>query len=534
MVNGTLSTVEDQFPRCPNHRHSAAEGPHVAQELPDGGYSFPDGDCRLIGNDGKVIYINRIHAAAMSQFLHTALVSTNFTEHAARTVSLPLFTSTEILDALEMSNWIIQFWLEHNKIPKLKQISISCAFGILRVATFFVLEYLIQAISLLIENNVTPDRLIEAYRLAQITNAALAERLWQKILSDFVSIYENNTFVHLTPVELEKCFADKKLNIRVPNDIVVLQRYRATYVPGDTNLDHLIRKQKIDAIFGITTGYIGAVEQSRDLLRIPHEVIIAQAGWGENGPTSKMEVYDYHRNQWISSPIPTLEEESRAYHGVATIDKGILCMGGFNGRTYFRSTSFYDFETMSWNRVCAMVEPRCYVSLAKIDDSKLLACGGFTGQSRLRTTEIYNYDRNQWYKAGTMNSVRSDSRAITLPEQNRVYMIGGFDGRQCHSTLEYYCADRDEWINETALMTSCRSGVGAVAINNNVIFAFGGYDGTHQLLTSEAYDIREGLWHQLSNMNSSRSNFGNACLEGEPWVIGGYNADRTIAECERY
>uniref|UniRef100_A0A914P265 Uncharacterized protein n=1 Tax=Panagrolaimus davidi TaxID=227884 RepID=A0A914P265_9BILA len=113
-------------------------------------------------------------------------------------------------------------------------------------------------------------------------------------------------------------------------------------------------------------------------------------------------------------------------------------------------------------------------------------------------------------------------------------MIGGFDGRQCHRTLEYYCAERDEWINETALMHSRRSGVGAVAINSNVIFAVGGFDGTHRLLTSEAYDIREGLWHPLSNMNSSRSNFGNACLEGEPWVIGGYNADRTIAECERY
>uniref|UniRef100_A0AC35F6F2 Uncharacterized protein n=1 Tax=Panagrolaimus sp. PS1159 TaxID=55785 RepID=A0AC35F6F2_9BILA len=55
MVKETLSTVKDQFPRCPNHRHSAVEGPHVALQLPDGGYSFPGGDCRLIGNDGKVV-----------------------------------------------------------------------------------------------------------------------------------------------------------------------------------------------------------------------------------------------------------------------------------------------------------------------------------------------------------------------------------------------------------------------------------------------------------------------------------------------
>uniref|UniRef100_A0A914Z7D0 Kelch-like protein diablo n=1 Tax=Panagrolaimus superbus TaxID=310955 RepID=A0A914Z7D0_9BILA len=529
----TLSDLDEKRVNgCP-HRHSYDDGPHLARELIDGGYSFANGDCQLIGKDGKMVYINRLHAAAMSQFLSIALLNTSFSESGTKQIKFPLFTSTEILDALEMSNWVLYHWIEHHTIPSLSQISTSCAFNILRVAAFFNLEHLIQYVSLLIETQVEANKLIDAFRLAEVTDAKLSERLWQRILAEFSLLYENGTYLYLSPSELEQCFFDSKFNIRVTQDSVILGKYRRVNVPGATPIENYVRKKEIERIFGKEEQQqIGALGH-RNYKRIPHEIIFAHAGWGESGPTSNVEIYDYHREQWISPSASEMEESPRAYHGIAAIDKGILCMGGFNGRTYFRSTAFYDYENMHWNSVCAMVEPRCYVSLAKVDGSNIIACGGYTGQNRLRTTEIYNYNDNQWLKAGTMNFVRSDARAISIPEKNRVYIVGGFDGRQCHRTLEYYCSERDEWILEKGLMNSRRSGVGAVAINCNVIVAVGGFNGTHRLLSSEFYDIREGIWQQLSDMSLSRSNFGNACLEGDPWVIGGYNADRTIADCER-
>jgi hypothetical protein len=271
-----FQTCENRFGRSCNHqRHTHVKGAHVAEELPEGeGYTFVSGDCRLIGKDGKVVLINRLHAAAMSDFLLSAFYNANFSEYGIKEVKFPLFTAKEIVDILEMSNYVIKFWLDNEqKYPSFRNLTFQCAFKLLPIASFFLLEHVTKALSKFIERKALPENLVEAYHLAQGMDAELTEKLWRKILTKFPSLFENGSFIYFTPKEIEECLMDRKLNIGLQYNAEILTTYRNAVVPGYTESEMASRKSEIDEIFGEENeiGSIGFETKQR----IPHEVIIS-------------------------------------------------------------------------------------------------------------------------------------------------------------------------------------------------------------------------------------------------------------------
>lgn len=152
------------------------------------------------------------------------------------------------------------------------------------------------------------------------------------------------------------------------------------------------------------TGAFGSHGRSR----IPQAMIMAQGGWGDGGPTSIVEFYDYHIEQWKlpKTSAESILESSRAYHGLLSTEHGLMVMGGFNGRNYYRTVSFLNKETLKWSDCCCTAEPRCYVSMGIIDRDNVLASGGYTGHTRLKTAEVYNFTRNQWLRTSSMSTIR--------------------------------------------------------------------------------------------------------------------------------
>ena len=67
-----------------------------------------------------------------------------------------------------------------------------------------------------------------------------------------------------------------------------------------------------------------------------------------------------------------------------------------------------------------------------------------------------------------------------------------------------------------------------------VLTVLGGSDGERRLATMERYDPRNQYWTILPPMNTARSNFGVAVIEGCIYVAGGFNGVTTIAEVECY
>uniref|UniRef100_A0A7E4VV96 BTB domain-containing protein n=1 Tax=Panagrellus redivivus TaxID=6233 RepID=A0A7E4VV96_PANRE len=592
------------------HRHSTGlDGVHLAEQ--DGqNFVFPRPDSAIVCAEGHRIKLNRLHAIALSSyfgvcFLHAAYPK----DHNKDEVHLPFFNAVEIVDAFELTNLVIQR-MHFDKIPlsaaSLPPMQIACAFRVLNVAAYLDIKYLLEPISDYIDKNITPEHLVEGYKISKVTCADLAMRLWRRILDGFMLLYDNRTFLQLEKKDIDRLIKDPTLNVLWAFDDILVRVYdnyhtqkkiqqafrnrvqqavtmvssaenvkseashenpkkvrpdiknfmykrvakgalpepvrkmtdlpkprtrqSTTTIPPPTSSAPKVPPPSTSTATGATNG-IG-------LSRLPRAIVLCTGGWGDNGPTDRVEVYDYHREQWNPPAHPSVVETVRAYHGLHVNDYGILCMGGFNGRQNFRSASLFNFESMSWKYICASVDIRCYVSIGTLDKDHIIACGGYTGQMRLRSTEIYSFTENEWQRVGPMNIVRSDARAVTLGTAAngtcKVFMIGGFDGRQCHKSLEYYDPVRDEWIAERNSMNTKRSGVGAVGIGENVIIAMGGFNGAVRLSTTELYDVREGIWHELGSLNTSRSNFGSCCLAEEPWVFGGYNNERTISECERF
>ena len=105
----------------------------------------------------------------MSLFLSIALLNRTFDEGSRSVIHFPLFTSTEILDICEMSNFVIREWIEHHRFPDLNHLTLQCGINLLRIAAFFQFEYVLKALEKFIEKRVTYENLIEIYRIAQVS-----------------------------------------------------------------------------------------------------------------------------------------------------------------------------------------------------------------------------------------------------------------------------------------------------------------------------------------------------------------------------
>ncbi|KAE9551151.1 hypothetical protein FO519_005638 [Halicephalobus sp. NKZ332] len=503
-------------------------------------YYFPSGDIRIIGRDRKTILISLLHAAVTSDFFILAL-SPRFSDSGKRIVTLPDFDAVEIVDAFELNNYVLSKWLKERGTLNLDSnvnidfdhMNLSCAFNVMKTAAFLQMEYLLEVLKNQILKKIKTTDLVRAFRDSQGLDGGLAKELWKKILKHFDEIYTNGTFLELEEKEILECIRDPTVNLLWTKDEDVLSDYMGNYYydyDNNSNLNEDYTEIRNYLTFE-RTGAFGSHGRSR----IPQATIMAQGGWGDGGPTSVVEFYDYHTEQWKSPKISaeSIVESPRAYHGLLSTEYGLMIMGGFNGRSYYRTVSVLEKDTLEWTACCCTTEPRCYVSMGIIDKNNVIASGGYTGYTRLKTAEVYNFVRNQWIKTSPMSTIRSDSRAVSFQNLRRTYMVGGFDGKNCHKTIEYYDPDRDQWITESSHMSVKRSGVGAVGLMDNLIVVMGGFNGNSRLSSAEFFDLREGRWHMVSSMNNPRSNFGVAVLNNAPFVLGGYNQEKTIKGVER-
>uniref|UniRef100_A0A8R1HQB3 Kelch repeat protein n=1 Tax=Caenorhabditis japonica TaxID=281687 RepID=A0A8R1HQB3_CAEJA len=83
-------------------------------------------------------------------------------------------------------------------------------------------------------------------------------------------------------------------------------------------------------------------------------------------------------------------------------------------------------------------------------------------------------------------------------------------------------------------MRTRRTGCSAISILDNVCMVIGGFNGSKRLDSAEMYDVREGIWHPVSLMHTSRSNFG-ACHADDysVYVAGGFDGQTTTKDSER-
>ena len=80
-------------------------------------------------------------------------------------------------------------------------------------------------------------------------------------------------------------------------------------------------------------------------------------------------------------------------------------------------------------------------------------------------------------------------------------------------------------------MRVARSGVKAVAMDG-LLYVVGGWDGRQRLRSGEVYNPDTGMWTDLPDMMTPRSNHTLAVVQGRLMAVGGYQGVQTTRKVE--
>ncbi|XP_047106636.1 kelch-like protein 10 [Schistocerca piceifrons] len=237
-----------------------------------------------------------------------------------------------------------------------------------------------------------------------------------------------------------------------------------------------------------------------------------------------LDVHFFQRNVWEEDPAGP-----RAYHDIVVMGSDVYVIGGFNGRTVFRSCRCFNAAAQEWREVAPMNFRRCYVSAAALGEL-IYAIGGYDGEERLRTVECFDHYTNQWSLVCPMNAPRSDATAVAL--DGRLYVAGGFDGQNYLQSVEVYSPVADQW-TLIRPMRFPRSGVAGVAYYG-CLYVVGGNNGYSRLRSVERYDPATGQWALIPEMYTPRSNHAIAVIDDMIFAVGGYDGTSTVSYVECY
>lgn len=124
--------------------------------------------------------------------------------------------------------------------------------------------------------------------------------------------------------------------------------------------------------------------------------------------------------------------------------------------------------------------------------------------------------RDKWTRIPDIKVARAHMGVASLG--NGVYVIGGSteNGHSVLDSVERYDPEHKEW-TEVAPLLSPRAGLSA-AVDLKVVYAVGGvsakkeYSAPSTLSAIDAYDPVTNKWSHLTNLNTSRCEFGIGVL----------------------
>ncbi|WP_347273385.1 S8 family serine peptidase [Candidatus Kuenenia sp.] len=159
-------------------------------------------------------------------------------------------------------------------------------------------------------------------------------------------------------------------------------------------------------------------------------------------------------------------------------------------------------------------------------DGKIYVAGGYvptTPPTRLDVLEVYDIASNTWDTTKTpLPKGLSGASAVAL--NGMLYVMGGAStttsgGFIDEKELYRYDPVTDSWTQLSPMNTN-RSFFGAAVINGK-IYVCGGHGDAGFLSSMEVYDPSTDTWAALAPMNSVRYDFGCVAIEGKLVVFGG-------------
>ncbi|XP_032367788.1 kelch-like protein 10 isoform X2 [Etheostoma spectabile] len=241
--------------------------------------------------------------------------------------------------------------------------------------------------------------------------------------------------------------------------------------------------------------------------RLPPVVLFAIAGWANNCPTNRIEVYNARADRWARA---VSEEAPRAFYGCVFLGGFVYCVGGYDGLRYLSSVRKLDLAARTWHNAGPMHAARCYVGVVALGGC-VYALGGCDGNDKLKSVERYRPDVGQWTRVAPMNEKRSNAGAATLHGK-----IGGYRNRSHTSRVLAYDPLSDRW-SAAAPMISPRSSFG-VAVLEDQLYVAGGFDDHGTLSEVERFDEKADRWHPVRGMKVPRSGLSCCVVDRHPYA----------------
>ncbi|CAG2113803.1 unnamed protein product [Medioppia subpectinata] len=166
-----------------------------------------------------------------------------------------------------------------------------------------------------------------------------------------------------------------------------------------------------------------------------------------------------------------------------------------------------------------MSSARCAVGTAMFD-GKLFVCGGYDRGECLKTVEVYDENKNRWYKLNPMLVPRG--RFDITVVNGDVYAIGGCDGQNELNSAEMYESSTKEW----KYIPNCPVVRSNAVIDTLVVFSV-----QHLRIR---YTILKNIMICFRLFYDFRLNNGLKSLDGQVYVIGGWNGQRGLTRCDVY
>uniref|UniRef100_A0A158R4S6 BACK domain-containing protein n=1 Tax=Syphacia muris TaxID=451379 RepID=A0A158R4S6_9BILA len=413
--------------------------------------------------------------------------------------------------------------LTRKYMPTISVINLQKAMQMFDVASYLLLDPILDVLTNLITSLITVDTIIEVFRFSKDRHIPLANSIWKRMIRDFEELQNTGNFFKFEEEELIELLKDPSVDFtRMKVNTIIRDWLQNKAETENAEKPRLLRVW----LHNYNDAYCENLREP-----IPHIVLLATGGF-INGPTDVIEAYDRNNQEWVVANARL--KHPNMYHCAINTGDDMYFVGGSDGIESRNATRRYNFETRKSSDSAWMYNRRCFLMGGLLDKQHVIAIGGYNGFTRLTSAEIFDVEANQWKLTANMETRRSDGGCAVI--NGIPYAVGGFDGTQCYKTVEYYEAEYNRWISMRPMRRK-RSGVGVVALHG-AIFVCGGFDGLIRQNTSELYDPREGRWHTMQSMKLNRSNFGIEFFDKRVMVCGGFMQDQwnrgTVEFCECY
>lgn len=225
----------------------------------------------------------------------------------------------------------------------------------------------------------------------------------------------------------------------------------------------------------------------------------------------------------------------RCCFGIVSFDNFIFIIGGFDGNRSIASVECYDIVFNQWT-IYPNIHKRRSSCLSLVYDKKIYVIGGVAKSRLIKEIEQFDLQTGCW-KVITKNILPcSGSGGVVY--NNKMYIFGGL-GQDGNSTdnLSFYNLRTDTW-KILKPMKQSRSSFGYCLyfLENKPIIVIAGGSITKAILTEtcEYYDIFDGKWVTMGNLNSKCRYCSLVCYQEKLYMVGGNDGDNCSGAIESY